>query len=74
MPTTTTLRSQSLELNPITDIEVTTIVDDGDGGYVRAIKFFGEGATEDQKPLVLEVRVRASAQVNLKITTPEIDF
>ncbi len=74
MPTTTTLRSQSLELNPITDIEVTTIVDDGDGGYVRAIKFFGEGAAADQKPLVLEVRVRASAQVNLKITTPEIDF
>jgi hypothetical protein len=61
-------------LTSIRDVEVTNIVSDGAGGFVRAIKFFGEGALEAQTNLVLEVLIQSDNQTHLKITTPEIDF
>lgn len=66
--------SQRLMLTSITDVEVTDIVDDGAGGFVRAIKFFGEGVVDTQNPLVLEVVIQSDDRTDLKITTPEIDF
>lgn len=66
--------SQRLMLTSITDVEVTDIVDDGAGGFLRGIKFFGQGFVETQKPLVLEVVIQSNDRANLKLTTPEIDF
>ena len=65
---------QKLMLTSIRDVEVTNIVSDGTGGFVRAIKVFGEGAVETQNNLVLEVVIQSDNQTHLKITTPEIDF
>ena len=66
--------SQKIMLTRIRDVEVTNIVSDGTGGFVRAIKVFGEGAVETQNNLVLEVVIQSDNQTHLKITTPEIDF
>lgn len=66
--------TQKLMLTSIRDVEVTPIVSDGTGGFVRAIKVFGEGAVETQNNLVLEVVIQSDTQTHLKITTPEIDF
>lgn len=73
-PSALSTLSQRIMLTTITDITVTEIVDDGAGGFVRAVRFFGQGAVEAQKPLVLEVLVQSEDQTSLKITTPEIDF
>ena len=65
---------QRVMLTSIKDVEVTDIVDDGAGGFVRSIRFFGEGAVEAQTPLVFEVVIQSGSKPDLKITTPEIDF
>jgi len=66
--------SQRVMLTHITDVEVTEIVDDGAGGYVRAVKFFGQGAVEGETPLVFEVVIQSENRTDLKITTPEMEF
>ena len=66
--------SQKIMLTRIRDVEVTNIVSDGTGGFVRAIKFFGQGVVDTQNPLVLEVVIQSDDRTDLKITTPEIDF
>lgn len=65
---------QRVMLTSIKDVEVTDIVDDGAGGFVRNIRFFGEGTVEAQTPLVFEVVIQSDDRTDLKITTPEIDF
>jgi len=65
---------QRVLLTSVKDVEVTEIVDDGAGGFVRSIKFFGEGAVDTQTPLVFEVVFQSDDRSDLKITTPEIDF
>jgi len=72
--TVVTTLSQRLMLTSITDVEVTDIVDDGAGGFVRAIKVFGQGVIDTQKPLVLEIVIQSDDRTKIKITTPEIDF
>jgi hypothetical protein len=72
--TVVTTLSQRLILTSITDVEVTDIVDDGAGGFVRAIKVFGQGVIDTQKPLVLEIVIQSDDRTKIKITTPEIDF
>jgi len=36
-----TLVSQKLEIGDVRDVDVTTIVDDGENGFVRSVRFFG---------------------------------
>lgn len=72
--TAVSILSQRLMLASITDVVVTDIVDDGAGGFLRAIKLFGQGLVDTQKPLVLEVVIQSEDRANLKLTTPEIDF
>jgi hypothetical protein len=66
--------SQKLAINGIKDIEVTGIVDDGAGGWIRAIRFHGSPAEGVNKVLVLEVLLQSPVKAELSITTPEIDF
>ncbi|OYW51978.1 MAG: hypothetical protein B7Y80_21075 [Hyphomicrobium sp. 32-62-53] len=65
---------QRVLLTSVKDVEITEIVDDGAGGFVRSIKFFGEGAVDTQTQLVFEVVFQSDDRADLKITTPEIDF
>ena len=65
---------QRVLLTSIQDVEVTDIVDDGSGGFIRSLRFFGQGAVDTQTPLVFEVLIQSENRTDLKITTPEIDF
>jgi hypothetical protein len=66
--------SQKLSIGGVKDIEVTGIVDDGAGGWVRSVRFYGTPASGANKFLVLEVLLQSGEKAELAITTPEIDF
>lgn len=69
-----TQMTQKLSIGGVKDVEVTEIVDDGAGGWVRSIRFYGTPATGTNKALVLEVLLQSAVRADLAITTPEIDF
>ena len=66
--------SQKLSITAVKDIEVTGIVEDGTGGWVRSVRFYGTPAEEANKVLVLDVLLQSAEKADLAITTPEIDF
>jgi hypothetical protein len=66
--------SQKLSISGVKDIEVTGIVDDGAGGWVRSVRFYGAPSSGTNKVLVLEVLLQSAEKAELAITTPEIDF
>jgi hypothetical protein len=66
--------SQKLSLSAVKDVEVTGIVEDGAGGWVRSVRFYGSPASGTNKVLVLEVLLQSAEKADLAITTPEIDF
>lgn len=66
--------SQKLSIGGVKDIEVTGIVDDGAGGWVRSVRFYGAPASGPNKLLILEVLLQSAEKADLAITTPEIDF
>ena len=66
--------SQKLSIGGVKDIEVTGIVEDGAGGWVRSVRFYGTPASGTNKALVLEVLLQSAEKADLAITTPEIDF
>jgi hypothetical protein len=66
--------SQKLSISAVKDIEVTGIVEDGAGGWIRSVRFYGSPATGANKALVLEVLLQSMEKTDLAITTPEIDF
>lgn len=66
--------SQKLAIGGVKDIEVTGIVEDGAGGWVRSVRFYGTPASGSNKLLVLEVLLQSLVKADLAITTPEIEF
>lgn len=66
--------SQKLLIENVKDVEVTEIVDDGNGGWTRAVRFYGTPRTGTSKVLTLEVMLHSTVKAELAITTPEIDF
>ncbi|MFN4140245.1 hypothetical protein [Aestuariivirga sp.] len=66
--------SQKLFISAVKDIEVTGIGEDGAGGWVRSVRFYGSPASGMNKALVLEVLLQSAEKADLAITTPEIDF
>lgn len=72
--TTLKLVSQTVEIDSVTHVEVTTIQQDVDvGDYVREIRLFGTPAGVDAK-LVLTVKIRSPDQAPLQITVPSSGF
>lgn len=66
--------SEKLSIEGVRDIEVTPIVEDGAGGFVRSIRLYGGPAAATNKVLVLEVLLQSQAKADLVVTTPELDF
>ena len=66
--------SQKLSISAVKDIEVTGVVEDGVGGWIRSVRFYGSPASGTNKVLVLEVLLQSTEKADLAITTPEIDF
>ena len=69
-----TLLSQKFSIGSVKDIEVTGIAEDGAGGWVRSVRFYGTPASGPNKLLILEVLLQSAEKADLAITTPEIDF
>ena len=69
-----TVYQQLSEIDSVSSVVVTDIVDDGTstGTWVRSIRFFGSAVTGS--PAVLEVRIKSTTQANLEITTPTLEF
>jgi len=68
--------SQSVEIDPVTDVAVTAIAhDDIKGDYYRDITLFGEPLEGiDTVPTILIIRIRAATVDPLKITVPQDEF
>ena len=66
--------ARPLRVLPRQPREVTGIVEDGAGGWVRVVRFHGTPVEGTNKVLVLEVLLQSAEKSNLAITTPEIDF
>lgn len=66
--------SQKLSITAVKDIEVTGIVEDGAGGWIRSVRFYGSPIYGTNKVLLLEVLLQSAEKADLAITTPEIDF
>lgn len=66
--------SSKLEITDVRDVQVTDVVDDGSGGFVRSLKFFGEPNASAGPALILEVLIQSDAKADLNITTPTLSF
>lgn len=66
--------SEKVSIGGVKDVEITEIVDDGAGGWVRSVRFYGTPAVGSNKVLVLEVLLQSETKSDLAVTTPEIDF
>ena len=66
--------AQKLWITDVRDVEVTEIVDDGAGGFVRALRIYGQSEAGEPSLLVLDLRLQSTSKTDLAITTPELDF
>jgi hypothetical protein len=73
MTTMVEIIRQTTRITDVTDIEITDIVPDGDGGFVRVLRIFGTITDTPDVPIA-ELRLHAATQDALAITTPELDF
>jgi hypothetical protein len=62
---------ETKRIDGVDSIKVTEIVEDGDGSFVRAIRFYSS-VTGD--PPLLEVIVSSPERRRVAITTPELEF
>jgi hypothetical protein len=72
MRSTLTQISSKLEITDVRDVQVTDVVDDGSGGFVRSLKFFGEPNASAGPALILEVIIQSDAKTDLNVTTPTL--
>lgn len=63
-----------LEITEVRDVQVSDVVEDGAGGFVRALKVFGEPAASAGPAPILEVQIRSDTEADLDITTPVLSF
>jgi hypothetical protein len=66
--------STKLGITDVRDVQVGEVVDDGAGGFVRAIRVFGEPEGSAGPALVLEIQIQSNAKTDLDITTPTLSF
>lgn len=74
--TTVDVMAQTLQIDGVSDITVTEILQDADvGDYVREIRIWGLPLTEGAlAPLVMTLRLRHQVRVNLEISVPTSEF
>jgi hypothetical protein len=66
--------SSKLQITDVRDVQVGDIVDDGAGGFMRAVKIFGEPSASAGPALILEVHIQSDTRTDLDITTPTLSF
>ena len=66
--------SSKLQITDVRDVQVGDVVDDGAGGFMRAVKIFGEPSASAGPALILEVHIQSDTRTDLDITTPTLSF
>lgn len=66
--------SSKIEITDVRDVQVSDAVDDGAGGFVRSVKFFGEPSASAGPALIFEVLIQSSGKADLNFTTPTLSF
>ena len=66
--------TSKIEITAVRDIEVSETVDDGQGGYIRSLKIFGEPSASSGAALIFEVLIRSETETDLDIATPVLSF
>jgi len=74
MRSTLTQMSTKLGITDVRDVQMGEVVEDGAGGFVRAIRVFGEPAASAGSALILEVQIQSDTKTDLDITTPTLSF
>ena len=69
-----TQMSTKLGITDVRNVQVGEVVEDGAGGFVRAIRVFGEPAASAGSALILEVQIQSDTKTDLDITTPTLSF
>jgi hypothetical protein len=78
-PTTTTVKSQAIEISEVRDVQITTVeqevVGEEAGLFVREFRFYGVPPADDVvKPQVLVVRIKSADADDLKVSSPTSEF
>jgi hypothetical protein len=73
MSSTFEILSQHLSLGNVRAIVVTEIVPT-DGGFTRAVRFFGEPIVNRTPRLLLDVTLTATDRASLEVSTPILQF
>ena len=66
--------SAKLAITDVRDVQVGEVVEDGAGGFVRALRVFGEPSASAGPKLILEVQIQSGTKTDLDITTPTLNF
>lgn len=73
MTSTLAFLSQHLGLDNVRSIVVTEIVA-VDGGFTRAVRFFGEPVVNGAQRLLLDVTLTSTDKASLEVSTPVLQF
>ena len=73
MTTTVTTLRHVLGVTEVAHVDVTEIVADPAGGYVREVRIYGNPDGTDAPPVVT-LRLSAPARAALEVQTPEMAF
>jgi hypothetical protein len=65
---------QKIDASDIRLIQVGDLVQDTDGTYVRAIRFYGDPFYDNSPTLLLEVKTRSVNRSDLVVATPASGF
>jgi hypothetical protein len=66
--------SSKLQITDVRDLQVGDFIDYGAGGFMRAVKIFGEPSASAGPALILEVHIQSDTRTDLDITTPTLAF
>jgi hypothetical protein len=75
MPSTIATLSQSISVDEVADVVLTSIEQDAESGlYVREVRIFGVAAGAANAPLVFTLRLSSSERGPLEVTTPQLQL
>ena len=70
-----TTTQQNIQITDVTDVVVSTIEQDTiSGDYVRTIQIWGTPEPAGNNVLVLQLRLRSTDSVALKVVSPQSEF
>lgn len=69
-----TTTKQTVKISGVRDIAVTEVVDDGDGGYARAIRITADTTAQGDPAQVFEIILGSDVDDDLDLTTPALSY